>query len=190
MLLKSWTLTTTTLFLLTATAQVTAAPTLADCKKLTDNFARLNCYDQMGLATEKTAVAPAAPQAAAPVVSIAPAPTSVPVQATTPAPAPLVTPNPAQATVTVVNVEDEFGMTKKKPAEVVEEIDGKVTAFERNKYDKLVVTLENRQVWRQTDSDYIDMKIGDVVVIKKASFGSFLMSNGRDNRKIRVKRVE
>ena len=112
MLLKSWTLTTTTLFLLTATAQVTAAPTLADCKKLTDNFARLNCYDQLGLATEKTAVAPAAPQAAAPVVSIAPAPTSVPVQATTPTP--VVTPNPAQATVTVVNVEDEFGMTKLK----------------------------------------------------------------------------
>ena len=168
MLLRRWTITTTTLLLSIASAYTSAATTVADCKKLTDNFARLNCYDQQGLSTENTKVVPPAPQTAAPVVS----------------------PSSPQTTVTAVNNQDDLPMAKNKPDDEPKDITGKVTTYERNKYEKLIVTLENREVWRQTDSGYLDIKVGDVVVITEASFSSFLMSNGRDKRKIRVKRVE
>jgi hypothetical protein len=186
MLLKSWTFTTATLLLLTATAQVSAATSLADCKKLTDNFARLNCYDQLALASEVSQAVPTPSQSSAPTVSPTPV-TATQVQTPVVAPA---APVIAVAATPATNAAVEFGMAAKRPEDEVAQIEAKVTAVKRNNYGKIVVTLENQHVWRQSDSDFIDMKVGDVAVIEKASLGSFLMSNGRDNRKIRVKRVE
>jgi len=192
---KKWTIAATTLLMMTAAAHANASPSLADCKKLTDNFARLNCFDQIQVDAEKTEPAPqrqtvtapvAQPQVTVPAVTksedVAAPVVVTPVVATTPT-------NPMNSTSAATS-EDDFGMTKKQPKDAIEQLQAKVTAVKRDTYNKFVITFENKHVWRQSDSDYIDMRVGDVAIIEKASFGSFLMSNGRDNRKIRVKRVE
>ena len=53
-----------------------------------------------------------------------------------------------------------------------------VTEVERLRYDNLRVTLENGQIWEQTDGKRIQFskRVGvDSAEIKRASFGSYMM---------------
>ena len=54
---------------------------------------------------------------------------------------------------------------------------------------KLTVTLDNGQVWRQLDNQPMHLKVGETVVVRKASLGSFLMEKQTGSRSIRVKRA-
>lgn len=56
-------------------------------------------------------------------------------------------------------------------------------------YDKFIITLENGQVWRQTDGR-IKIRDGDMVTIRRAALGSFLLQVEGFNRTVRVKRVD
>lgn len=53
---------------------------------------------------------------------------------------------------------------------------------------KLTVTLDNGQIWRQLDNQTMQLEVGEAVVIRKASLGSFLMEKQSGSRSIRVKR--
>jgi hypothetical protein len=67
-----------------------------------------------------------------------------------------------------------------------------VSAVKRLHYDNLRITLENGQVWEQTDNKQINFnrKRGvEVAQIKRAAFGSFKMKLD-DGRSFRVKRIK
>jgi len=60
----------------------------------------------------------------------------------------------------------------------------------RSAYSKLIVQLDNGQIWRQLDSAPLRLVKGDVIVIRKARFGSFLLAKKTGSTSIRVKRLE
>ena len=64
-----------------------------------------------------------------------------------------------------------------------------VTDISKTASKKLTITLENGQVWRQVDSKTIRLGVGDAVVLRSKSLGSFMLSKEGSNRSIRVKRL-
>ncbi len=176
---------------------------LTDCRKLADNTVRLQCYDQLALSVEQTlqtatatatatatkelaTVAKAAPTAAETVLPAVPA--------TAPVVKALATPVKAAAqektTYTAEVIEDDFGRAQERPSDAIDELKSTIKSISQNNYRKLVITLANGHVWRQSDSYAIQLKAGDEVVIEKASLGSFLLGRVGNDRKIRVKRIE
>lgn len=74
--------------------------------------------------------------------------------------------------------------------EQITQIEAAVTDVRVSASKKLVVQLDNGQVWRQLDSQRLRLKDGDAVVISEASLGSFQMQKQSGSRNIRVKRVK
>jgi hypothetical protein len=170
---------------------------LLSCQHISDEEQRLSCFDQIvsRLETIPVVVKEVAKQ---PVTTAMPAvtstaPVSLPVtQVETPAPATLVNqPSPAsQPTPVQPSAAVEFGLTAPAAVAEVDQITAVVKTVELNKRKKLLITLENGQLWQQIDQDYLNIKAGDTCVIKRGSFGSFLLGVSGYNRTIRVRRVE
>ena len=172
------------LFFITTGAKADIHQSLLDCKQLTDNSARLSCYDRLAatFVSQEASAVVAVPSTA---VSGAVAP-----ETAAPASAPSVVATPATATPSAEVIAADFGKTQSRPSDQVEQLQATVKSLSRNKMRKLLITLENGHTWRQTEDDSIQLKAGDSVTIEKASFGSFLLSKTGTNRKVRVKRVE
>lgn len=83
-----------------------------------------------------------------------------------------------------------FGLENRAPEQQVEDLKLTVKAVRMTSKGRLEVTMQNGQIWLQTDDSRLDVKAGDVCTIARATFGSFLLDNGRSNRKIRVRRVD
>ncbi len=172
------------LFFITTGAKADIHQALLDCKQLTDNSARLSCYDRLAatfVSQEASAVV------AVPGTSV---PGTAAPETAAPASAPAVVATPATATPSAEVIAADFGKTQSRPSDQVEQLQATVKSLSRNKMRKLLITLENGHTWRQTEDDSIQLKAGDSVTIEKASFGSFLLSKTGTNRKVRVKRVE
>ena len=73
--------------------------------------------------------------------------------------------------------------------EQIDEINATVSNVRESASEKLIVTLDNGQVWRQLDNKTLHLKSGDVVIVRKASLSSFLLEKESGSRSIRVKRV-
>lgn len=177
------------LFFITTGAKADIHQSLLDCKQLTDNSARLSCYDRL-VATFVSQEASAVVAVPSTAVSGAAVPGTVAREAAAPASAPAVVAPPATATPSAEVIAADFGKTQSRPSDQVEQLQATVKSLSRNKMRKLLITLENGHTWRQTEDDSIQLKAGDSVTIEKASFGSFLLSKTGTNRKVRVKRVE
>lgn len=183
------------LFFITASAQADIHQSLLDCKQLTDNSARLSCYDRLAatFGSQAASAGVAVPGAVAPGTAVpgTAVPGAVVPEAAAPASAPAaVVATPATATPSAEVIEADFGKTQSRPSDQVEQLQATVKSLSRNKMRKMLITLENGHIWRQTEDDSIQLKAGDSVTIEKASFGSFLLSKTGTNRKVRVKRVE
>lgn len=175
------------LFFITTGAKADIHQSLLDCKQLTDNSARLSCYDRLAatFVSQEASAVVAVPGTAVPgTAAEAVAPASAPAAVTS------VVATPATATPSAEVIAADFGKTQSRPSDQVEQLQATVKSLSRNKMRKLLITLENGHTWRQTEDDSIQLKAGDSVTIEKASFGSFLLSKTGTNRKVRVKRVE
>lgn len=64
-----------------------------------------------------------------------------------------------------------------------------VTAVSKSSSGKLTITLENGQIWRQSDSKTLRLSVGDAVFVRAKSLGSFMLSKESSDRSIRVKRL-
>jgi hypothetical protein len=73
--------------------------------------------------------------------------------------------------------------------EQIDRIEAQVTDIRRSATRKLVITLDNGQVWRQLDNQTLRLKSGESVVVREASLNSFLMEKKSGGRSIRVKRA-
>lgn len=161
-----------------ASPAVLAAGDPRSCVAIADDAARLACYDRAMGHTAAPKPAPVAPTATA-----APAATSAAA-----APAAPVKKDPV----------GEFGLSEqakqaKDPAKAAEaaaapdSITGRVMSVRWRKYGEFVVTLDNAQVWAQTEPmPSAVVRVGDTVTIKKALFGSYtLVTAGRIGTKVR-----
>jgi len=158
------------ILLLAASAAASTGP--AACALLEDDRARLACYDSLFRET------PAEPSASA--SAGAPA-------AREPLPAPAAATPVAAAPVAAAEVatdpEAEFGLSgqqRQERAEAagvrkVDEVSARIVAVAPSRVGKPAIELENGQRWRQIEAtSWPVFEVGETVVIRKASFGSFL----------------
>lgn len=74
--------------------------------------------------------------------------------------------------------------------EQIDEIRARVTGVRLDPYGKLILTLDNGQVWSQIDSPALSLKSGDEVRIRRAAMGSYLLAEVDSKRSSRVRRSQ
>lgn len=156
------------------------------CASINDDTARLACYDAAVGRSPRPAAATSATTTAAP---------AKPVQRAAPvAAAPATTAAAAAAKDPVA----DFGLSESakvardpvksaEAAKAPQSVTAKVISVRFRKFGEFVVTLDNGQVWEQTEPmPSAIVKVGDEVTVKKALFGSFtLVTAGRIGTKVR-----
>lgn len=152
-----------TVAILSVSLQANAAiePQLSQCSSITDNTARLHCYDKLAAEHASTAATVSAP--AASTTHVAPA----------------------------KNTEDSFGLEAKRvPENSLDKLELEVVSTAEDPHGALKVTFTNGQIWKQTDGRKYTLKAGEKVYIQKAALGSFLMGTPERNALVRVKRLQ
>jgi hypothetical protein len=160
---------------------------ILDCSIITNNESRISCYDQIADGLSKVKDAPERLETESSQAKTSP---SDPVQPQTVAPV---------ATEKTTEPEALFGKSNEAVDEVVREklkiesldqIRSPVVKVQSDYADKLIVFLENDQVWKQKEASASwRIKVGEVAVISKASFGSFLMKAENRKKSIRAERL-
>ena len=152
---------------------------LIDCRTLTSAVARLDCYDQ--LVDAQTA-----------------SPSQAAMRRTAQDPAP-VAPTAATATAepeSKLSQEELFGKGETElrksvqdatDTEEIDRIEARVVAVRKSASGRIVITLDNGQVWIQSDSSRARLSANDNVTIRRRSFGSYTLYNKKTS--IRVKRI-
>ncbi|MBR9727530.1 hypothetical protein ACFOD0_04330 [Shewanella intestini] len=137
---------------------------MLQCAQQTDKLERLVCYDKLSqsLAVDTSEVT--SQEQSLNQVAVQPQ---------------VVTPTASKA---------EFGLKVK--AVSVNEIRGVVTVIKKDPYGALIITLDNGQVWKQTQSRRYKLKLDQEVIIEKAALGSFSLGVTDRNAKIKVKRIK
>lgn len=166
---------------------------LSVCRGLTDDQARLICYDAAVDRSRKNSVGRSA---------AAPPPAPAPVAAK-PAPAAAATTAASAATAAgaanQIDQEDLFGKSGDELQRTVEEATGSeqmdslsatVTKLQKSGYDRVLITLDNGQVWKQVDASSLRLRVGDAVDIERASLGSFMLRKQGSKRSMRVSRED
>ncbi len=153
---------------------------LIDCRTLTSTVARLDCYDQLvdaHTALPNTAAERRTAEDPAPVAPTAAAATTA-------------------ASMPKLSQEDLFGKGETELRKLVQEatdteeidrIEATVVEVRKTKSGKVVITLDNGQVWIQSDSSRARLSANDNVTIRRRSFGSYTLYNKKTS--IRVKRI-
>lgn len=154
------------------------------CRDLPDNDARLICYDAAVDRSRQSTYSRPAPAAE-------PSPPAAPAE-------------PAAATAATgaaasLSQEDLFGKTSDEVERTVEEATGDeridslnatVTKLREYTFDKVLITLDNGQVWKQIDGSRLRLRVGDAVEIERASLGSFMLRKQGSKRSMRVSRED
>jgi hypothetical protein len=78
----------------------------------------------------------------------------------------------------------------KRPEDIIKQLKAKVIKIRKAPYGELIITLDNGQVWRQTDSTRLKLRKDNVVIIKRGALGSFFIGKESANKRIRAKRVK
>ena len=158
---------------------------LIDCRALTSSVARLDCYDQ---AIDAHTAAPS--QAAKHGTAENPAPVAPTAAAATAVSEPVLSSEPA------LSQEDLFGQGETELRKSVQEatdtkeidrIEAIIVEVHKSASGKAVITLDNGQVWKQSDSSRARLSINDKVTIRRRSFGSYSLYSTKTS--IRVKRI-
>ena len=154
---------------------------LLACSEINDTTNRLACYDNL-------AEAIATPTAAA----VAP---TTPEETTETQANPAATatePASTAGTVATTSTDPEEGFGKEhwvserdSPA-----LAARVTAVRKNAYGKLVVSLDNGQVWRQVKSEKVRIAVDDSILIERGMLNSFFFQVNDNNRKMKFSRVD
>ena len=186
-------------FNLSVLAVLVAVPAFSDeallnCRHMEDASARVACYDRLVDARFPAETAEIAPRVHTPnqlqgkQVDSDTSPTQPKV---TQAPAPV-----AEAPVTEApaveesnDSEDLFGKPSQLPTDRPE-INATVQNVTKSAHKKLLVTLDNEQVWRQVDSSTMRLHAGDTVTIRTSSFNSYQLRKQSGGKSIRVKRID
>jgi hypothetical protein len=153
---------------------------LLDCRALTSAIARLDCYDQA-----IDAHTPSPSQAAKPQTADNPAPV-----------APTAAVAATAASQPMLSQEDLFGQGETEMRKSVQEatdtkeidrIEAIIVEVYKSASGRAVITLDNGQVWKQSDDSRTRLSVNDKVTIRRRAFGSYTLFNKKTS--IRVKRI-
>ncbi len=153
---------------------------LIDCRALPSAVARLDCYDQLVDAQAGTRSQ----------VSISGAAKELPPSAVVPA-----------ATAKAegdISPEALFGKTEEEVRTSVQEatgakkldrIEARISKVKISNTGQAIITLDNGQVWKQTDGPKLRLSEHDEVIIRRAIFGSYKLVKAGRNTTICVRRI-
>ena len=162
----------------------TASGQTADaCRRIDDSSGRLACYDHV------FPRAPAPSAAGRPTPSDARSAGTAP-GADTPVQAPPAAEHPAAIGDFGLNQRQLVASGRVNKPEEVQNVAARVTDRRSNADGEFIVTLDNGQVWTQTELDTLAMpQAGEVVAIRRGLLGSFLLvtSHGVSTRVRRLK---
>lgn len=154
---------------------------LIDCLDMASSVARLDCYDQL-VDRNTTSTSDSAdtgtddsdaPAAAAPAAASATAASKVSQEELF----------GMSATEVRKSVQEATGATK------IDEIAARVSAIRDPGTGYIVISLDNGQVWKQTDHSRLRLSDDDQVTIRPAAFGSFMLRKIGRKTTMRVKRI-
>lgn len=173
-----------TLFTVTISGQAAELP-LESCAAMEDPAERLACYDALAghVSADTTKAGETAPDAVDPEASGVDV-----IDSAVPAVKPAVT-----AVEPAPDAEAVFGFERKKKSEEEhpDTLQIKWTRKEKDGFGKWIITMENGQVWRQTDSRRFSFVNPEQwVVISRGLLGSFFLGEPERNGSIRVKRIK
>ena len=191
------------------TAAADLAAGLNQCATLSDGGQRLACFDQLAASVAPAAtIAPAptpaavvaAPVAAAAVVATASSADQSPAaQSATAATAAIaaVAPEPVVAAATASapaapapSASERFGLElQQAPADQLEQIQASVVKRKKDLYGKWVITLDNGQVWKQSESASFRFP-SEQVTIERGVLGAFYLRVDGQSKSIKVKRQQ
>lgn len=109
--------------------------------------------------------------------------------------APLTTNKPEKLVPPVKTKVEKFGAEHLKSKTVKEEdlqIVFTIAEINKDHYGKWRITFKNEQHWKQTDSAFLSLKVGDSVLLKKGFMNAVYLkkNDSSSNKKIRVKRLK
>lgn len=176
-------------FGLTSLAQAGPTETLLKCSIIGDDERRLACYDIW--TNDLRASGRSIDQALAPAPAVVPAPTQ-----------------PAEVAASsgrsgIFNFGLPFGGNKRdssddnfgqKPVDQpdlpgkVDFIDVKVATIKMGAYNNFTITLDNGQVWQQTDEKKMRLSPGDTVRIRRGAMGGYFLQKSGKGKSSRVTR--
>lgn len=149
---------------------------LLDCLGLTDNLARLTCYDNLARTRQSDDTALTQEPASAPVAtSTAVTPTPAPAETAITESAPAATRATAPAVASEPTPVAEFGQPAARvepDAEGAETLIDRVVEARRVEPTKWLLTLQSGQLWRQSVGKSYVIRPGDTVRISPSPWGS------------------
>lgn len=171
-----------------------ADTSLADCRAIAADTDRLACYD--ALAAAESAGGGAAPDAidTATAADITVDPASGAVAASEP-----VVEERREDAVSLDDPVDLFGRSDREIRDVavresaghsLDRITATATGVLETASGRLVITLDNDQVWEQTESERFRLRAGEEVEIRRGRLSSYFLKRSGTNRSIRVRRRE
>lgn len=161
------------LYSMGVTASPVSSQALKKCAQITQDDARLHCFDAVVSQLQST---PATPASAA-----QPAPVAQPSKSAPPsAPAPAAKEQPQG---------NNFGLEEKQSQQAADEISAMITKVDQGPRDKLIISLDNNMVWKQKDSAFISAKKGRKATVEAGALGAFYLKVEGSNRRIRVERL-
>ncbi|WKD51500.1 hypothetical protein [Microbulbifer spongiae] len=87
------------------------------------------------------------------------------------------------------SAEQNFGRGQQQISQAPQSIQATITHIRAAAHNKRIITLDNGQIWGQSDGSRVHWKAGDPVVVERGLLGSFFMKPAEGRRKIRVKRL-
>ena len=168
--------------LITPTAAV-EANSLAECRSIADEATRLACYDALAAASAMVDQADEGPLT-----------TAVPRAA-----AEAGLERSTKDTVSLDDPVDLFGRSDREIRDVavrkttnqsLERIVAIATTVLEKPSGRLVVTLDNDQIWEQSESQRFRLREGDEVEIWRGRLGTYFLKRSGTNRSIRVRRQQ
>lgn len=156
------------------------ADTLQQCRAMVDNLARLTCYDKLANQMVEINQVQGIKHSSA---------------KTPPPPADVSTvagPAPGATIISTQAQEQTFGLTHKpvKTDNKITKVAAVISSVSQDPYGKLIIALDNQQVWKQSDTDRFRLKAGDQVYVEEGAMSSFFLSKESLNKRIRVRRIK
>lgn len=165
---------TLTVALLASGAAAAQIENFKSCASISDGKKRLDCYDAALAAADSEAAARLAEQRRAAEIAAAKAAEEAKARQ-------------EQARLAAFG---SSGASKADGEEAVSEISASIAQLGEG-VSGYVVTLDNGQVWRQTESRTLPpVRVGDMVTIRKGMIGGYRMTFERQKRTVPVKRVD
>jgi hypothetical protein len=167
---------TLTLMITGASQAQTLAEALQGCTDEADNLARLTCFDRLVKQSESDSASKTTVKKALP-----PAPEIPNIRGKK---------QQVKADINTKKVE-KFGLAHKPAANSkLNKIVAIITNVSKDPYGKLIISLDNEHVWKQSDGDRFHLKAGEQVYVEEGALNSFFLSKESVNRRIRVKRLK